>query len=107
MRLSVRGDAAPVLVEGRRAAEVALAEFQAAADGMCVRVLEAGDEQLSLQVHHFGGRADELAYLVVAHGDDPLAAYGHGGRARPGGGEGVDRAAGEDEIGGGGVGHGT
>lgn len=68
---------------------------------MDVRVLEAGDEQPAGEVDDFGSGADQFAHLVVADGGDAVAGDGDGGGAAACGVHGEDRAAGEDEIGGG------
>lgn len=96
-------DAAQVFVDSHGAGEVTLGELQAAVDGVDVGILEAGKQQLATGVDHFGTRADQLPYLVMADDRDPLP--GDGEAARPGacGVPGVHGALGEDQIG---LGHG-
>ncbi|WP_425558595.1 hypothetical protein [Kitasatospora albolonga] len=99
MGLGEGADPLQVVRHADRAAQVALAELGAAEHRVDVRVLEAGDQQLALQVHHFGARADQLADLVVADGGDPLAGDGEAGGPGAGGVGGEHRAAGEDQVG--------
>ena len=66
---------------------------------MHVGVLEAGDQHSALQVDDRRARPDQVARLVVAHGDDPSLVDRHGARA---GSRGIRREHGatrEDQIG--------
>jgi len=99
--VGVLPDPAQVLGGVDGVGEVAQAEFESGALRVDVCVLEAGEQQLAFQVHDFGARADQLAHLVMADGDDPPVAYGHGGGAAAGGIDGVHGTAGQDEVRGG------
>ncbi len=66
---------------------------------MDVRVLEARQQHAALEVDHVGGRADELAHVVVrSHRDDPAVSYRDGLRERPGRVDRVHGAVHEGEV---------
>ena len=89
-------------VPAARVADVALEPVDAAGDRVDVGVLEARQEQPAGEVDdpRVAARRAAATSAADADGDDPLAADGDGLGARPGRVDGVDVAAGQDEVGG-------
>ena len=69
----VRRDPGAVLLGGHHAGEVAGAHLDAAADGVDVGVLEAGDQQAAGEVDHLGARTDQLGHVGMPDGDDAIS----------------------------------
>ncbi len=74
VRRRVPGHGAFVVVDASDLVQVAPHPGQAAVVGMHVSVLEPGEDGAAVDVHHLGGRPDQVADLPIgAHGRDPAA----------------------------------
>lgn len=96
----VVGDRGEVRQRIGQAMEVALARQHAAVDRVDVRVLEARQQRLALQLDHPRARADEVAYVGRAPDlDDPAVSHGHRVRGGSAVHHALDAGAQEHEVG--------
>ena len=100
MLIGVAADVRGVAVSAAHLGEVAAQPVQAAAGGVHVRVLEAGQQHPAAQVDHAGAAGDQVAQLGVgADGENAVSADGYRPGPAPRGVDPVDRAAPQQHVG--------